>query len=180
MKTIADWIRDQTPEWTDTKRFKTLSIFHTILEPVCIIGFIFSNYIIRVLILLVQLTTVTTQLSLRECLLTLIEKEFEEKSNHDIFLLLFQSIGWNITRSEKMTFNIGLNIGVLIVFLLMILKESVLWMSWIVALIIIALPTLMYFSKFLLNLQNEKSHPDQIPVESEQQTSSHTLPHVFE
>ena len=150
MKPLADFIRDITPEWTDEERFVVLSRIHTILEPACILGFVlWNNVIVRLLILFIQVLTVTTQLALRECVITLVEREFFEKPCHDMFAQLFHGMGWDITRSEKMTFNIGLNIGVLIVFSLMLLKESLLWMVGLAGVTVTALPTLAWFSTVL-------------------------------
>jgi hypothetical protein len=163
MKPLAEWIRNWTPEWSDEDRYDLISKLHVWLEPVCIIGFVlFQSTVIRVLILFVQVITVTTQLALRECVITLVEKEFVDTKWDDMFTRMFRSIGWTITRSEKMTFNIGMNLGVLVVFSLFLLKESILWMVGLASVAVTALPTLVLFSKALHPPDNAELHLPQI------------------
>lgn len=129
MKYIADGIRMLTPTWTDKDRYKWLSIIHSWLVPACLILFLFvNNTILKFIILLIQVITILTEFFFKECLITMVEKEFSEETWDDVANKIFRANGWDLTRPEKMSFNIGINVGVFLVFLLLLLKESLLWM----------------------------------------------------
>ena len=163
MKPLAEWIRKQTPEWTDETRHACISWFHKLLQPSCLIGFIFiENVIVRWIALFWIFQTAITQLTLRRCAIRWVERRFSKKPYVDILSKLFRIVGWNVTRSEKMTFNIGLNIGVLIVFSLLLLKENILWMVGLASVAVTALPTLVLFSKALHPPDNAELHLPQI------------------
>lgn len=150
MKALADWIRKITPDWTDDDRYRWISTVHSWMVPACLFGFLFiENVFVRFLILVIQVVTIVTEFAFRECIITLVEKEFSAKEWDDLFMRLFKALGWEITRPEKMTFNIGLNAGVLFVFLLVLLRESLLWVVGISGIAVTALPTLALFSKYL-------------------------------
>ena len=149
MKPLAEWIRVWTPEWTDEERYLLISKLHSWMPAFLIAFVVFQTVPLRVLICFIQVLTVTTQLAVRDCVITLVEKEFVDTSWDDIFTRMFHSIGWTITRSEKMTFNIGMNLGILVVFGLFLLKESILWMVGFAGVTVTALPTLVLFSKAL-------------------------------
>jgi hypothetical protein len=146
MKEIADSIRLLTPSWTDKDRYKWLSTIHSWLVPACLLIFIFvNNPIIRFTILLLQVTTVLTEFFFQECLITMVEKEFSEETWDDIASRLFEINGWKLTRPEKMAFNIGINVGVFLVFILMLLRESMLWMIGLAGVTIPSLTWIMYY-----------------------------------
>jgi uncharacterized protein involved in cysteine biosynthesis len=129
MKHIAEFIRKLTPNWTDKDRYNWLSTLHSWLIPLCLISFIFiNNWIVRSFILVMQTITVVTEFFFKDCLITMVEKEFSSETWDDLAEKLFKNLGWKLRRKEKMAFNIGINVGVLLVFILLLLKESLLWM----------------------------------------------------
>jgi hypothetical protein len=148
MKSVADWIRVRTPDWTDQQRYRWLSTFHAwILPAILVCGFFVQSWGVRFLILIVQIVTIVTEFYFRDCLITMIEKEFSKQSWDDVVTRAFKNAGWPMTRGEKMTFNIGINAGVLITFLIMLMRESVLWIVPIVLLGFSALPILAWFAR---------------------------------
>jgi hypothetical protein len=161
MKSIADWIREQTPGWTDETRYRALSWAHTLLEPVVLLGITSSSF--QLLVFTLQLFVVFSQFLLRECLLTLIEREFAEAPCTDLFATLFAALGWTITRSEKMTFNIGFNCGLLLLNALLLLQRSVLWGLWMVAGVLIASLALALLARAHPPPDIDESPPSQIP-----------------
>lgn len=148
MKTIADAIREWTPEWSDKDRYQWIATLHSWLPPICLVLFVFTERIsIRFFTLCLLLVTLVSEFVLRDCIVTMVEKEFSEESHwDDVFAKLFKALGWEITRSEKMTFNIGLNSGLLIMVILMLLRQSVLWVVGFASIAITTLPSLMWLS----------------------------------
>jgi hypothetical protein len=129
MKEIANFIRYITPSWSDKDRYKWLSTIHAWLIPTCLILFIFiSNPIVRFFVLFMQVIAIITEFFFKDCLITMVEKEFSEETWDDIASRIFKVNGWELTRPEKMSFNIGLNVGILIMFVITLLRESMLWM----------------------------------------------------
>lgn len=148
MKSVADWIRERTPEWTDEQRYRWLSTLHAWVLPVTLVcGFLVNNWLVRMLVLIIQVVTIATEFFFRDCLITMIEKEFSKQSWEDIVTRTFNAFGWHMTRGEKMTFNIGINVGLLITFLIVLLRESVLWMVGVAGISVTALPVLAWFSR---------------------------------
>jgi hypothetical protein len=146
MKEVADFIRFLTPSWTDKERYKWLSRIHSWLVPTCLLLFLFvHNPILRFIILFLQVTTILTEFFFQECLITMVEKEFSEETWDDIASKLFKVNGWNLTRLEKMSFNIGINVGVFLVFVIMLLRESMLWMIGLAGVTIPSLTWIMYY-----------------------------------
>jgi len=146
MKQVADFIRFLTPSWTDKDRYKWLSTLHSWLVPACLLIFVFvKDPVLRFIILLIQVTTVLTEFFFKECLITLVEKEFSEETWDDVASKLFDMNGWLLSRPAKMTFNIGINIGVFLVFVLMLLRESMLWMIGIAGVTLPSLTWIMYY-----------------------------------
>lgn len=146
MKEVAEFIRFLTPSWTDKDRYKWLSTVHSWLVPACLLLFVFvNNPVLRFTILLLQVTTVLTEFFFKECLITMVEKEFSEETWDDVASKLFEMNGWKLSRPEKMTFNIGINIGVFLVFVLMLLRESMLWMIGIAGVTLPSLTWIMYY-----------------------------------
>jgi hypothetical protein len=145
MKPIADWIRDVTPGWTDGQRYRWLGWAHTALEPFFLIGITTPS--LQFVVFTLQLFTVFSQFFLRECLLTLLESEFAESPSTDLFASLLSSLGWTITRSEKITFNLGFNCGLLLLTALILLQRSLVWSVWILASLAIASLALALLAK---------------------------------
>jgi hypothetical protein len=147
MKFLADLVRYSTPTWTDKDRYKWLSTIHSWLVPACLFLFIFlSNPLLRFLILCIQLITIITEFFFKECLITMVEKEFSEETWDDIANKIFKANGWELTRPEKMSFNIGINVGVFLVFILILLRESLLWMIGLAGLSMATIPSLWLFN----------------------------------
>lgn len=161
MKAIAEWIRVQTPGWSDEDRYRWISTLHSWLVPICLFVFFFvDNVVLRFLVLCIQLIALVTEFAFRECLITLVEKEFSDSHWDDLFATLFRALGWEITRSEKMTFNIGLNAGIFFVFLVVLLRESLMWVVGISGLAVTALPSLVWFSIALPSLKTSQLPAD--------------------
>lgn len=148
MKEIADWIRKQTPEWTDKQRYDSIVNIHRWLPNLCIVLFVFTeNTAVRFFTLCLQLITLGSEFVLRECIVTMVEREFSDSKWDDLGRKLFKVFGWEITRPEKMTFNIGFNLGITFMIFLMLLRQSVLWMIGLAGIAVTVLPTLALFSK---------------------------------
>lgn len=134
MKPIADWIREQTPGWSDATRYRVVSFIHTWVPPVCLLLFVFTESILlRFFTLCLLVLTLVSEFVLRDCLVTMVEREFSDSTWDDVFDWAFRASGWDLTRSEKMALNIGLNTGFLCLGVLMLLRQSVLWIAWIPA-----------------------------------------------
>lgn len=128
MNSAADWIRDRTPGWTDEARYRLLSRLHSWGPPVWLVLFVFTDSpLARVLALGLVMFTLASEVLMRECLLSLLEQEFSDSTWDDLVSKSIKALGWAWTRSEKMTFNIGLNTGLLIMMTLMLLRQSLLW-----------------------------------------------------
>jgi hypothetical protein len=164
MKPIADWIRDQTPGWTDDARYTLVSRIHSWGPPVCLLLFVFTdNLAIRFLTLCLVVTTLLSELVLRDCLVTLVEREFSDSTWDDLFQWGIRQTGWELTRPEKMALNIGLYSGFLILIVLMLLRESVLWMVGITGLAVSAIPALGLLSRVHPPLEIVEQLGRQIP-----------------
>ena len=147
MKHIANFLRNLTPTWTDNDRYKWLSTLHSWLIPICLVLFVFvTNPFLRFVILVLQVVTIVTEFFFKDCLITMVEKEFSDETWDDLAEKLFRNLGWELARKEKMAFNIGINVGVLLVFVLLLLKESFLWMIGFAGISIATLPPLMFYS----------------------------------
>lgn len=150
MKHVADWIREQTPEWTDDQRYHTLAFWHKLLQPGTIAGFIWGPSWVRFLILVLHVIVIVTQIAYRDCLIYRVERELSNKKIQTVVSYLFQLIGMNsLSRSEKMMFTAGVNAGILIMFGVILLQESVLWMVGFAALVFTVPPILMWCSTIL-------------------------------
>ncbi len=148
MKEIADWIREWTPDWSDEERYIVITKIHKWLPPICLILFVFTeNVVIRFFTLCLQLVTLGSEFILRDCIVTMVEREFSDSTWDDLGKKIFKAFGWDITRPEKMTFNIGLNLGLLIMTVLLLFRQSVLWVIGFTGIAVTALPTLAWFSK---------------------------------
>ena len=84
----------------------------------------------------------------------MVEKELSDSHWDDLFAKALKAWGYEVTRPEKMMFNIGLNLGLLVMMILVLLRQSVLWVAGIA---VSTLPTLALLSKAL--------HPLEISVE---------------
>jgi hypothetical protein len=144
MKEFADFLRFLTPTWSDKDRYKWLSTLHSWLIPICLFLFLFvNNPILRFFILILQLLAIITEFFFKDCLITMVEKEFSDETWDDIADKLFKANGWDLTTPEKMSFNIGINVGVFLVFILILLRESMLWIMGFAG---ISITTLTFFS----------------------------------
>lgn len=76
----------------------------------------------------------------------MVEKEFSDETWDDVANKMFKLNGWDLTRPEKMAFNIGINVGVLLVFVLVLLRESMMWMIGFAGISIATLPSIMIYS----------------------------------
>jgi len=162
MKPIADWIREQTPGWTDDARYTLVSRIHSFGPPICLVLFVFTdNPVIRFFTLCLVVVTLVSEMMLRECLVTMVEREFSDSTWDDFFQWGLRQTGWELSRSEKMALNIGLNSGFLILVVLMLLRESVLWMVGILA--VSAIPALGLLSTVHLPLETVAQLGHQIP-----------------
>lgn len=161
MKPIADWIRNRTPGWTDEGRYRVVSFIHTWVPPVCLLLFIFTdNVIVRFFTLCLLVLTLVSEFVLRDCLVTMVEREFSDSTWDDVFDWAFRTSGWDLSRSEKMSLNIGLNTGFLVLGVLTLLRQSILWLVWLPA---SALPTLGLLSIALPSPRIAAQLPSQIP-----------------
>lgn len=147
MKQVADFIRFLTPSWTDKYRYKWLSTLHSWLVPACLLIFVFvNNPAIRFIILVLQVITILTEFFFQECLITMVEKEFSEENWDDAASKLFKMNGWQLTRSEKMSFNIGINVGIFLVFILVLLRESMLWIIGLAGISVVTIPSMIWIT----------------------------------
>ena len=134
MKPIADWIRDRTPGWSDESRYRAVSFLHTWGPPVCLLLFVFTESIpLRFVTLCLLVLTLVSEFVLRDCLATMVEREFSDSTWDDVFEWAFRTSGWELTRSEKMALNLGVNSGFLVLGVLVLLRQSILWIAWIPA-----------------------------------------------
>jgi hypothetical protein len=160
MKEIADWIREWTPGWSDETRYKWIATVHSWLPPVCLILFVFTDaVVIRFFTLCLLLVTLVSEFALRDCIVTMVEREFSDSNWDDLFAKTFKALGWEVTRSEKMTFNIGLNSGLLIMISMVLLRQSVLWVVGFTGIAVSALPSLVLLSNGLRLPQIESTLP---------------------
>ena len=138
-----------TPGLTDEGRYKLVAGVHSWLPPICLLLFTFTeNIFVRFFTVWLILITLISEFALRDCVVTMVEREFSDSNWDDLFASLFKELGWEISRSEKMTFNIGLNSGLLIMVVLMLLRQSVLWIVAFTSLwIMTSLPSLMLLSR---------------------------------
>jgi hypothetical protein len=163
MKPIADWIRARTPGWSDEDRYTLVSRIHSWGPPVCLILFVFTdNVVIRFFTLVLVLVTLVSEFVLRDCLVTMVEREFSDSTWDDVFQWGFRESGWDLTRPEKMALNIGLNSGFLLLLVLMLLRESVLWVVGFTGLAVSALPALGLLSTGFPPLETVGLLPSQI------------------
>lgn len=150
MKPIADWIRERTPDWSDEDRYRWVSRIHSWGPPLCLLLFVFTdNVVVRFVTLCLLVMTLVSEFVLRDCIVTMVEREFSDSTVDDVFDWVFRQSGWDLTRPEKMALNIGLNSGFLVLVFLMLLRQSVLWIAWVP---LSALPTLGLLSTALLPL----------------------------
>ena len=177
MKPVADWIRRQTPDWTDEERYETLTFWHRLLQPGTIAGFVFGSPLVRFCILLFHSIVIITQIAYRDCLIYRVEREFSNKKVKTAVSYLLRALGLHtLKQSEKTMFTAGLNTGVLVMFIVILLQESVLWMVGFAVIVFTVPPILMWFSTILPPLQTEQPPPD--PPSSP--SSSQTPPPVSE
>lgn len=128
MKVVADWIREMTPSWTDEQRYTFVSAVHSWGPPILLFAFVFTeNVVLRFWVLCFEVLTLGSEFILRDCMITMVEREFSDSHWDDLFAKTLKAYGYEITRPEKMMFNIGLNLGILLLMILILLRQSVLW-----------------------------------------------------
>lgn len=150
MKVVADWIRRQTPDWTDAERYEAISFWHKLLSPGTIAGFVFGPTWLRFLILVLHSIVILTQVAYRDCLIYRVERELSNKKIQSSLSYLIRFLGLQtITPTEKIMFTSGLNTGVLIMFIIILLQESVMWMVGFAMVVFTVPPILWWFSTVL-------------------------------
>jgi hypothetical protein len=181
MKNVADWIRTQTPGWTDEERYKTILFSHNLLQPGTIACFIWGSPWLRFVMIVLHVIVIFTQIVYRDCLIYRVEREFTNKKIKTMVSRFLQLIGLDtITRGEKSMFTAGLNTGVLVMVIILLLQESLLWTVGFAAIVFIVPPILMWSSTILPPLKTVAVPPKNDLVLPEDLPSSQTLPHVSE
>ena len=166
MKSVADVIRGITPDWTDEQRYRVVSAVHSWGPPLLLVLFVFlDNPVLSFVVLCLEVLTLGSEFVLQECVVTMVEKEFSDSHWDDLFAKFLKMWGYEVTRPEKMMFNIGLNVGLLVMMILVLLRQSVLWIAGIA---VSTLPSLALLSRVL--------HPPEIDVLQVLQTVSATSP----
>jgi hypothetical protein len=164
MEACAEWIRSATPSWTDEQRYRLLSSLHTRVPAASILLFVFVDApLVRIFALGLVLFTLTSEFVLRECALTLLEKEFSDSTWEDLFSKTSRALGWTLTRPEKMMFNIGLNLGLLILMILTLLRQSLVWCFPIIVLLSLVLFSKGLRSEEIAAPQPENTSPPETP-----------------
>jgi len=75
MKSVADWIREQTPDWTDEQRYKIVSTVHSWGPPLLLVLFVFlDNPVLRFLVLCLEVLTLGSEFVLQDCVVTMVEE----------------------------------------------------------------------------------------------------------
>jgi hypothetical protein len=150
MKHVADWIRRQTPDWTDAERYETLSFWHRLMGPLTVAGFVFGGSVARFFIILFHSLVIVTQIHYRDCLIRRVEREFSNKKMKSTMTYFLKAVGLDTLKPiEKMMFTAGLNTGILIMFVIILLQKSVLWTVAFAAMIFTVPPILWWFSTVL-------------------------------
>lgn len=140
MDSVADLIRSWTPTWTDDSRYRLLSTLHGTVPHVLVVLFVMTDSpVVRVVALGLMIFTLTSQVVTRECVMTLLEHEFSDARWDDFVTSAAKSLGWVLTRSEKMAFNIGLSVGVLGMMILILMRQSLIWVFPILVLLSLVL-----------------------------------------
>jgi hypothetical protein len=175
MKHVADWIRTQTPEWTDDQRYETLIFWHKLLQPGTIAGFMLGPAWLRFLILVLHSIVILTQVAYRDCLIYRVEREFSNKKIKTVVSHLLRALGLHtLKQSEKTMFTAGLNTGVLIMFVMILLQESVMWMVGVAMVVFTVPPILWWFSTVLPPLETASQPPASAPASPTEPASPQT------
>ena len=117
MEELAEFIRFLTPFLSDIQRYKYISGFHLYFQIfLVIIFFAIKNYFVKFAILIIIAVSICLELCLKDCPITVLEREFHSETWDDILDVIFKTFGWKITRSEKIVGFTCFNIGVLISF----------------------------------------------------------------
>lgn len=179
MKVVAEWIRSQTPGWTDDQRYETLTFWHRLLQPGTIAGFVLGGPILRFGILVLHSLVILTQIAYRDCLIYRVEREFSNKKMKSLVSYGLRAVGLHtLSQSEKTMFTAGLNTGVLIMFIVILLQESVLWMVAFAAVVFTVPPILVWCSTILPPLETAGQRPANDRVSPIVSSSSQTPPPV--
>ena len=177
MKSVADWIRGWTPGWTDTERYETLTFWHRLLQPGTIAAFVFGGPVVRFFVLVLHSLVITTQILYRDCLVHRVEREFSNQHLQTLATHFFRATGLNaLTRTEKIMFIAGTNTCVLIMFMIILLQESLLWTVAFAA-VVFTVPTLLvWWSTVLPPLETDERRRSSVPSPPAGRASSQTPP----
>ena len=175
MKHVADWIRRQTPTWTDNERYEAVTFWHKLLQPGTIAGFLFGPAWLRFLILVLHSIVILTQLAYRDCLIYRVERELSNKKIRTVFTQLLRGLGLDtLTKMEKRMFLTGMNTGILILFVMILLQESVMWMVGFAMVVFTVPPILWWFSTVLPPLESASQPPANAPPSPTDRASPQT------
>lgn len=133
------------------------------------------NVGVRSAIIVCLIISIITEIHYRECIITTIEQEFSKQSWDDIFDTIFRAWEWKMSRESKMTFTIGLNVGLLSAFLAVLLYETLLWLVGVSVLSVSASLALMWFAKTPRLQEIGELHLDQIHFPPVSQSFVHIL-----
>lgn len=161
MKHIADWIRDRTPTWTDAQRYEAMVFWHRLMGPLTVAGFVFGGPVLRFFIIVFHSIVTGTQIYYRDCVIRLVEREFSNKKMKSTMTYFLKAVGLDTLKPiEKMMFTAGLNAGMLIMFVIILLQKSLLWTVAFAGMIFTVPPILWWFST-VLPPPNTSSQPQE-------------------
>jgi hypothetical protein len=183
MKHVADWIRRQTPEWTDAERYEAITFWHRLLGPGTVAGFVFGGPIVRFFILFLHCLVIVTQIYYRDCLIRRVEREFSNKKMKSTMTYFMKAVGLDTLKPiEKMMFTAGLNTGILIMFVIILIQRSLLWTVAFATLVFTVPPILWWFSTVLpppeTSLPPPTNDPPSLIGPSDPQTPSPVAGHT--
>lgn len=177
MKPVADWIRTQTPGWTDAERYETLTFWHRLLQPGTIAAFVFGGPVLRFGVLVLHTLVIVTQVLYKDCLVHRVEREFSNQHLQTLATHFFRVTGLHtLTRTEKMMFIAGTNAGVLLMFAIILLQESLLWTVAFAAVVFTVPTLLMWWSTVLPPLETDEPPPRNAPAPPTSSASPQTPP----
>lgn len=181
MKHVADWIRKWTPEWTDADRYEAITFWHRLLGPGTVAGFVFGGPVLRFVVILLHSIVIVTQIYYRDCLIRRVEREFSNKKMKSTMTYFLKAVGLDTLKPiEKMMFTAGLNTGMLIMFVILLLQNSVLWTVAFAAVVFTLPPILMWWSTVLPPLETSEPHPEGVPASPADPSTPQTPSHASE
>lgn len=160
MKVVADWIRKQTPDWTDSDRYEAITFWHRLMGPLTVAGFVFGSPVLRFFILVFHSLVIITQIAYRDCLIRRVEREFSNKKMKSTMTYFMKAVGLDTLKPiEKMMFVAGANTGILVMFIIILLQRSLLWTVAFAAVVFTVPPILWWFSTVLPPLETSSPPP---------------------